>query len=105
MQELSTAESRQPNGILLGLAAFATTGIGIVAWLLIVLGAVLDRGWSEGWIYAGCLLPGAAFGAVLTHETGRRAPLCIGLLATLVPLLLFLVLQAEAPPRPPAGFD
>lgn len=106
MYEASAGKRPAPNGILLGLSAFAVTGVAGIAWLLIALGTLLsDWRWDDGWIYSGLALPAATIGAVIAYSSGRHRYFWIGLAITLIPLLIYVVLAANEPPPPAEGWD
>jgi len=64
-----------PNGLLLGLAAFATTAVSFVAWLFIALGSIFPWFWGTEWLYTGIALP-ASLGR-LCRSTSPFPPLLL----------------------------
>jgi uncharacterized membrane protein YfcA len=105
MDQAVVGERPGPNGVLLGLGALAITGVSTVAWLLIALGSFFSWLWSEAWIYTGLALPAAAVGAVAAHVTERRTYFWLGFAITLIPLIAYILLEANAPPPPPGWND
>jgi hypothetical protein len=98
-------ERNPPGGLLLGLAAFATTGISFVAWLLIALGTIFPWYWGTEWIYTGLALPAVSVGAVAAHTNRRVLYFWLGLAITLIPLVAYVLLEVTTPPPPPGWND
>ena len=104
MHEKST-DAPAPNGILLGLSAFAVTGVALVAWLLIALVAVVSARWDPEWAYTGLALPGATIGSLAAYQSRRPLYLWLGLAVTLIPLAAYLLLLSTTPEPPPTFVD
>lgn len=104
MSEVAIDREPAPNGLLLGLAAFATTGVSFVAWLFIALGSIFPWYWGAEWLYTGLALPAASFGALAAHSYRRPLYFWLGLAITLIPLVAYVLLEATTPP-PPSGWN